>query len=109
MNSQWRCAECGLPSGQRCPNCIEAQGTAIPTNESIEPSRRATFRAAAKGMRAYTIALRINGDRWATPDIDWRGCTKGHLEDEFATGKLSHLAGVELRRILNGINRPGRP
>lgn len=67
-------------------------------NESIEPSRRATFRAATKGLRAYTVALKLARAK-VRPGIDFRGCTKRQLEDDFATegGLLREVSGELLR------------
>ena len=69
-------------------------------NESTEWQRRATFKAAAKGMTAYTIALRLQPIlRW----VDFRGSTKRHMQDQFAIegGHLRHLTGQMLRSALN--------
>lgn len=67
-------------------------------NDSIILSRRATFRAATKGMRAYTIALVMNSIRRG---YDWRGCSKCELCEVFADGELSSVSGQELRRLLS--------
>ena len=67
------------------------------TNDSIAASRRATFKAATTGMRAYLVALALNRVRRG---YDWRGCCKRDLCEEFATGKLSTMPGRELRAAI---------
>lgn len=71
------------------------------SNHSLTVCRRAWFRQATIGMRAYTIALRLLDEK-SCSGVDFRGCTKQELEDEYATegGNLRHLTITELRAIL---------
>lgn len=67
-------------------------------NDSIIPSRRATFKAATIGMHAWVIAKVCNTLR---PGWDFRGCTKKQLREEFASGDLAHVSGREFRAAID--------
>ncbi|MCQ4311676.1 hypothetical protein NAV33_07180 [Pseudomonas stutzeri] len=49
---------------------------------AAEREDAAEFMAATKGVPAYRVAYALNG---LTPGTDWRGCSKSHMAEEWAT------------------------
>jgi hypothetical protein len=73
------------------------------TETPEQSRRRATFKAATVGMRAYTISLAMNR---MLPGHEWRGCSKSELCDVYmGCGKT----GAELRRFLTPGKRSQKP
>lgn len=62
-----------------------------------EAYRKATFSAATKGLTAWQTAKAVNLLR---PGLDWRGCTKTYIRDQFISGDLSHFTGQDLRNAV---------
>lgn len=79
-------------------NCGSSHGSDVSDSDAY---RRATFRAATTGLRAYTIAIRLR-DAKVRPGIDFRGCTKREIESDYIDGMLSHLNGSDLRKAMQG-------
>lgn len=62
-----------------------------------QAARATTMRAAASGLTARELALVCNKLR---PGVDFRGCGKKALYNEYAKGLLSHVSGEDLRAAL---------
>lgn len=61
-----------------------------------ESYRRATFRAATKGLRAYDVGRALTNRAW-----NWRGSTKRDLEENFIHGFGNlNMSGQDLRARL---------
>lgn len=62
-----------------------------------EAARWATFFAATKGKTAYSVACALRHVKWG---IDYRGCGKRLMAEEFARGHLKSISGSKLREAL---------
>lgn len=68
----------------------------------VDASRFATFTATFRGVNAYRVALALNFIR---PGVDFRGCNKRDMAEEFAKGLLKFVPGSRLRHALSLVNR----
>lgn len=70
-------------------------------SHTIIESRRATFRAATRGLHSYRLAKALNKLR---PGYDWRGCGKNAMRDEFSSGLLAEVSGQKLRAAIAALS-----
>lgn len=72
--------------------------------ETVIDSRRATFNAATQRLHPYKIAKALNR---LTRGLDWCGCTKKHMREEWASGEwLRKMNGQALRDAIDAeVNR----